>query len=400
MLKFTVLLLFIPAMMYAQNEELYLNDHNIISGQKSNYRCRKDYGLSKGYALCYNCFNAQNKLVKELNLNLHVPDSLKTEADKSFIFHDPKNGDYLIGDYKDGKRYSGFFKEDGAQLDWMIYSFYQAGVRLGQIYNDQYNTVASREDTQEAWTTLDSKNTFTNGILTSGITVSPIEMKGEGGSAELVHAIKGGQTVYFTLGLFAVNYGEFIKVTPTEQGYLVQSSQSRYQVRLSYNKNGRKAEIINTNGKVEDVINYQLYNLEDIAQADHKRSFIYIKKDDQLYIEQVKDNRQLVREDSRAQDNESSAYMNKIAGNLYTKRPLDKRFFMSLLTDKPGGMPDYFGQYVYYEGKAYGPIYKKGTLPGTYSMDVLQQGKIVIDKKYTVRNKTLAEIAASFKHGK
>lgn len=397
MLKLTVLLLLIPAMLYAQKEELYLNDHNIISDQKSTYQCRKDYGLSKGYAMC---FNAQNKLVKELNLNLHVPDSLKTEANKSFIFHDQKNGDYLIGDYKEGKRYNGFFKEDGARLDWMIYSFYKAGVQLEQLYNDQYNTVTDREDTQEAWTTLDSKNTFTNGILTNGITVMPVEMKGEGGSAELVHAIKGGQTVYFTLGLFAVNYGEFIKVTPTEQGYLVQSSQSRYQVRLTYNKNERKAEIINTNGKVEDVINYQLYNLDDIALADHKRSFIYVKKDDQLYIEQVKDSRQLVREDSRTQDNESSAYMNKIASNLYTKRALDKHFFISLLTDKPGGMPDYFGQYVYYEGKAYGSGYKRGTLPGTYSMDVLQQGKIVTDKQYTVRNKTLAEISAGFKRRK
>jgi len=397
MFRFTLLFLLVPVMLYAQNEELYLSDQNAITKQNGVYRCVKNQVRSRGYAKCYNCFSSQNQLVKELNVSLHISDSLKNEANKSYIYTSKEYGDYLIGDYKDGKPYNGFFKQDGALLDWMIYNFYKDGILTEQIYNDQYNTVTTREDTEEAWTTIDSRNLFTNGILTTGITIQPVNMKDAGGSAELVHAIKNGQTVYFMIGLFAMHYGEFIKIAPTDKGYLVQSTQSRHQVRLTYTANSRQVEILNAQNQVDDVINYVYYDLADIAKADHKRSFSYIRKDNQLFIEQVRDKQQVAWGEDRDNNNESSAYMNKIVNQLYTKRPLDSLFFTGILTEISGIAPDYFGQYVVHEGKAYGPVYKKGTKPYTYSMDVYREGKLTTDKQYIIRDKTLDEISAYFK---
>ncbi|WP_342648601.1 hypothetical protein [Mucilaginibacter sp. CSA2-8R] len=89
--------------------------------------------------------------------------------------------------------------------------------------------------------------------------------------------------------------------------------------------------------------------------------------------------------------------MIKIADHLYLPKPISANFFKEVLLDKSGNMPaDYLGQYAFYEGKSYGPIFKWGMLQGTYSMDLYEQDKLTTAKEYQIRNKTLNEIHAIF----
>jgi len=395
MLKVLLIFLLIPAMTYAQEDHLFIDQHNKLNTQKADFTCSLNHERSKGYAKSYHVLNAQSELVKQLNTHVHIPSSVKTAANQSYILHHSTIGDYLIGDYQNGKRWNGFFKEDGANLDWMIYSFYLNGKLLEQLYNDQYKTVTSRRDTEEAWTTLDAVNTFTNGVLTTGLSVAPLKL--EGGAAELVHAVKNGKTVYYTLGLFAMHYGEFIKVTPSANGCLLQSNQSPYQIKLSYANEGRKEEYLNHNNQIIDVLQYTYFKLEDMDRIDRKRNFSYIKRNGDLYIEQAGDKAQIARAQSRKEGNNHSEFLVKIADHLYVSKLISTNFFKEVLLDKPGSMPaDYFGQYAFYEGKGYGPIFKRGTLPGTYSMDLYEQDNLSTAKEYQIRNKTLDQIHAIF----
>jgi hypothetical protein len=395
MIKIIILFLLIPFMTFAQNDTVYLSNQNEITNHKSDFNCKLNYERSKGYAKSYDVVTAHNKLQKELNTHVRVPTSVKTEANKKYIFHNATVGDYLIGEYESGKRHNGFFKEDGANLDWMVYSFYQNGKCIEQLYNDQYKTVSSRRDTEAAWTSLDAVNTFTNGALTTGLSVTPLKL--DGGGAELVHAVNNGKTVYYILGLFAMHYGEFIKMTLLENGYLLQSNQSPYQVRLTYSNEGRKAEFLNNNGKLEDVLQYTYYKLDDIERIDRKRNFSYIKRNGDLFIEQAHDKGQVARALNLSQGNNHSEYLVKVADHLYVQRPIGPAFFTAILNDRPGAMPaDYFGQYAFYEGKGYGPIFKRGNRPGTYSMDLYQQDKLIKNQDYIFRDKTLDEIHAIF----
>ncbi len=394
----TLLLLLMPTYSDAQDADLHLNARNQITLQKSDYQCSNNYDRTKGYAKCYNVFDGPKHLIKELNMKLHLPDSLKTAANRPYIYYSATYGDYLIGDYQAGKPYNGFFKQDGAALDWMIYSFYQNGQLIEQLYNDQYNTVTAREDTEEAYTTLDARNTFTNGVLTNGIKLSTIEIKGA--AAELVNAVKNGKTDFFVVGLFAMHYGEFIRITPEASGYLLQSSLSAHQLHLTFNAQGRRLEVLNSNGKADNTIEYLHHELADQPKLSRQTPQVYIEKNGRLYIEQVKDIQALERETRREEDgNDGSPFLYKMAQSLFTLRPLNKAFFVSMLSEQfqPGGRPDYLGQYQYFEGKPYGIIYTAGTAPNTYNLRTYQAGKLMTDKAYNMQNKTLAEIKAAFK---
>ncbi|MGY0039694.1 hypothetical protein [Pedobacter sp. NJ-S-72] len=162
-----------PLLTFAQNEkqdEFYLNSKNEITTTKSDFKCVKNEELSREYALCYDCLNAQQKIAKQLNMNLHVSAVLKKGINPIYLGN-AEYSDYLTGDLKDGKPYNGFFKQTNVGSPWLIFDYYKNGKLIEQWYNDLYKLMMTEQDNQTAFTTVDKKNSFINGVLENGIEI-------------------------------------------------------------------------------------------------------------------------------------------------------------------------------------------------------------------------------------
>ena len=388
MYKLTLLLLMTPLLTFAQNEkqdEFYLNSKNEITATKSDFKCIKNEELSREYALCYDCLDAQQKIAKQLNMNLHVSAVLKKGINPLYLGN-TNNSDYLTGDMKDGKPYNGFFKQVSENSPWLIFSYYKDGKLIEQWYNDLYKLMMTEQDNQTAFTTIDKKTNFINGVLTDGIEVTPVRVRG--GAGDIVRTVKNSKTEACRIGLFAVNAVELITLTAIPHGYLLEHA-GKNGMKITFSPGGRTIEDLTPDNKTKKVTAYSYYDFSEQDRVDKKRFHSYFQRNNKLYLEQAKDAGKEDHENERAY----SRMLRKLAMYLYDDdKPLDNAFFKEFLA-KNDGLGVYMGSCGTYEGKISGFVYKAGNIEGTYTLDYYSDGKIK-PWKSNVKNKTLQELTA------
>lgn len=391
MYKFLFLFFILPMSLFGQDDDqqqIYLSNDNKVSTAKSDYRCVLNKEQSREYAKCYDCYDGANKLVRQLNTNLYVSKDVMDEANKPYV----KSGDnanyYLIGELKDGKPFNGFFKQPGASLEWKIYSLYKDGIVIQQIYNNMFKTITQEKDTEMAFTTVDSKNTFKNGSLDDGIAVTGFKIKG--GAAEIMSMLKNGKPESYTIGIFAMHYGEFIKVIPLTKGYRFENL-GKGAIAVEFNDTGRELKVFDEAGKQLGALDMAQYDLADENKADAKRPVVYLQKDKKIYLEQVKDPTKSLDQLAGSGELVSRAVM-KIAFSFYNYKVLNMADLEGFFADDyPFGNGTFLGDRYIDEKGINGFSYKKGDKEGVYNVDFYEDGRIA-PNKLSFKNKTTDEI--------
>jgi len=390
MYKFIALLLTLPVLSNAQDndqQQIFLNQKNEITFSKTDLKCIRNEELSSGYTICYDCIDATKKSRKQLNMELHVKPELKNQENSTFIKNErPENRDYLIGEYKDGKPFNGFFKL--MESDWLIYDFYKEGKLIEQVYNDKFHTLQQEQDTKLAYTTLDATNKFTNGVLTSGIKIMPVRMKH--GAGQIITVIKDSKPNAFMVALYAENFAECVKITRIENGIFLKSLWNN-AMKITFSPEGRKIDMFSKDGKLVNTLIYKHYKLSDIAKVDQKRFYVYFLKDKQIYIEQIDDENKLLVEEDRHREQQESSTLRKMANNFYGPVQLNSAVLERLVDDPYWGLGTFLGRHDFYEGKSSGIEYSQGTTERTYNADFV--GDLNSKETQTkIRNKSPEQI--------
>ncbi|MET4138701.1 hypothetical protein [Pedobacter sp. UYP1] len=392
MYKLILLLLIIPMLTFAQQdkeETLYLNSKNEVTTTKSEFKCIKNEELSKERVYCYACEDAQHRVVKQLSVNFQISDKIKQGINPAYFGH-LNHTDYLVGDFKTGKPYNGFFKEKRDGSEWLIYNYYQQGVLVQQWYNDLFNRLLSEEHKEMSDVNLDSKTTFVNGKIDNGIEIIPVDMKQQHAMAELIRTVKDTKTLLFSVLIFAENTGILLRVSPITQGYLLEDF-GKNSLKITFTPEGRKIETIAPEKKSGEVITYNYYSFSDRTKIDKTRPYSYFQKNNKLYIEQAR----FAQPEPKEYDGESSRMLQRLSLSLYDSTPLETSDMISFLQER-NEVKNYMGHCGIYEGKLEGFIYKPGDTEGTYTMQLYSQGKLE-PAKVSTKNKTLKELAVILK---
>ena len=395
MYKLAALLLALPLLSHAQDndqEQIFLNQKNEITSSKTDLKCIRNEESSSGYTVCYDCIDATKKARKQLNMELHVKPELKNQENSTFIKNEtPEYGDYLIGEYKDGKPFNGFFKL--IESDWLIYDFYKEGQLVEQVYNDKFHTLQQGQDTKLAFTTLDATNKFTNGVLTSGIQIMPVRM--EHGAGEIITVIENSKPNAFMVALYAENFGECIKITRIDNSIFFKSLWNN-AMKITFSPEGRKVEMFSKDGKLVNTLIYKHYKLSDLAKVDQKRFYVYFLKDKQIYIEQIIDENKLLVEEDRHREQQESSTVRKMANNFYSPVQLSSAVLERLVNDPYWGLGTFLGRHDFYEGKSSGIEYSQGITEGTYDAEFV--GDLNSKETLTkIRNKSPEQIVEILK---
>ncbi|QNK62716.1 hypothetical protein H7F33_19610 [Pedobacter sp. PAMC26386] len=392
MYKLTLLFLMTPLLTFAQSEKkegLYLDSKNEITTTKSEFKCVKNEELSREFLWSYDCLDSLNQVVKQLNINFHIPDAIKRGINPVYLRH-TNQGDYLIGDFKDGRPYNGFFRYKIYGSEWSIYDYYQEGSLTQQWYNDFYNMILSEQDNNALYGTLDAKNTFIDGALENGIEITPAYLQQKHAMAEVIRTVRAAKTELFRVIIMAENAVVLLKVTPSVQGYLLEEV-GKSSIRITFTPEGRKIETITPDKKSKKVTEYVYYAFSAQDQVDKNRPYSYFQKNNKLYIEQAK---HALTETNRYTQ-ESSRMMEMLSLGLYETTPFETSSMLDFLQgqNETGG---YMGSSELYEGKLEGFVYKPGDTETTYTMDYYSRGKIQ-PAKVLAKNKTLKELTEILK---
>lgn len=392
MYKFLILFLILPLFGMAQhdkNEQLYLTADNQISKQKTAIKCVLENDLSGGYVECYNGIGADNKVVKQLNQSVHVNESLKPKLFAAYV-KSMGYEQYLVGDFKNGKPYNGFFRAPKSKVnEWLVFDFYKDGELTMQWYNNLYNTIAGK-DNRLNFISLDSQSIYVNGKLQDGIEITPVEIKGGGG--EVVRFVSNAKTTYIMMGLYAENYGEFIKVTTTVQGYLITSIQ-RSSAKVTFTPRGRKVEFFDSSNKPLNTLEFVQTELNTTENNGTDQMIAYFQKGDKIYEESLKN---LKDQTDRHQGNDYSRFVESVARSMFNPSELNTATFVELLQNGGWKIPK-LGYHSFEGGKEFGFRYRKGDQEGTYSADFYENGKISKSEKLRIKNKTPDQIAEIMK---
>ncbi len=389
MQKFMLILMLLPMLVNAQSErgkQLYLSTQNQMTTQKEGLICVPNEDLSHGYTHTFDCKSSDGKIVKQLNIDIYVSPTINNNAYPAYVKHQQDYGEYLLGEYKDGKPYNGFFRASPERVnEWLLFDFYKNGTLAYQLYNNLHKTIAGK-DNRLNFITLDGECSFVDGKLQNGITITPLHIKKAAG--EIVSFMDNFNVAYLMIDVYAENYGEFIKVMPVADGYMI-SSLERNSLKVTYTKEGRLLSYYDSNKKLNHSVNMVQAELEETKRIDPKRSYTFFEKNGKLYKEQEKSPAAL-------SDNHDYDLLNSIASTLYTNLPLNTPDFVRIMEQGRHSV-GIMGYHYLEEGKEYGYVYRKGDKENTYSLDVYQDGKIYKPTQYSIRNKTLDEITAILK---
>jgi hypothetical protein len=273
-----MMLMLLPFLATAQAEngkQFYLSAQDQITTQKARLKCVPNDELSHGYTHTYDCKTADGKVAKQLNTDIHISPTINNNAYAAYVKHQQDYGEYLLGEYKDGKPYNGFFRASPERVnEWLLYNFYKNGTLAYQLYNNLHKTVAGK-DNRLNFITLDGQCSFANGKLQNGIAITPLHIKKAAG--EIVSFVDNFKAAYLMIDVYAENYGEFIKVMPVTDGYLI-SSLERNSLKITYTKEGRLLSYYDSNKKLTNSVNMVQAALDETKWVDPKRSFTYLKK--------------------------------------------------------------------------------------------------------------------------
>ncbi len=389
MRQLLIVFMLFPMLGYTQRNEgqqLYLTAAGVVTTQKSELKCVPNDDLSQGYTHTYDCNATDGKLTKQLSLDIHVAQSINNDLYAAYQKHQPDFGEYLLGEFKDGKPYNGFFRASREKVnEWLMFDFYKNGTLVSQLYNDLHKTIAGK-DNRLNFITLDAEGNFVNGKLQKGITITPLHIKKAAG--EIVSFVDNFKTAHLIIDLYAENYGEFIKVLPVTDGFLI-SSMERNSLKVTFDKGGRSLTYFDSNQKQVSTVTMVQAELTQKDGIDPKRSYTYFEKDGKLYKEQVKNPAAL-------SDNHDYDLLNSIASALYNNVPLGTTDFVQVMEQGRHSV-GILGYHAIDEGKEYGYVYRKGDKENTYSLDVYQDGKVYKPNQYSIRNKTLRELITILK---
>ncbi|SHF33492.1 hypothetical protein [Pedobacter caeni] len=392
MYKLLILFLSIPLFSMAQDdkdEQLYLTADHEISKEKTAIKCILNEDLSVGYVKCYDGINENNTLLKQLNKMVHVDDALKPNQYSNYV-KSTGYEQYLVGDFKDGKPYNGFFRADRKKVnEWLLFDFYKDGVLTMQWYNNLFHTIES-EDNRLNFITLNSESTFLNAELQDGMEIIPATIKR--GAGEVVRFVKDRKTSYIMLGLYAENYGEMIKITPDAQGFLISSVQ-RSSAKVSFSNNGRKLEYFDNQNKLVNKVELIHTELNATENIDPKQMIMYFQKGNKIYQEQLK-NPKDQKEDP--QGKYYSPALEWVAQAIFSTADFNIPNFVGLL-ENDGWRIGRLGYHTFIDGKEIGLRYRNGDQEGTYSMDFYEKGKISRAEELSIKNKTPDQIAEILK---
>lgn len=387
--KYLLIIMLFPMLVNAQNEgakQLYLSAQDQITTQKEELKCVLNDELSRGYTHTYDCKAPDGKVLKQLSLEINVAPTINNNAYTTYIKHQPEFGKYLLGEFKDGKPYNGFFRASPERVnEWLLFDFYENGVLVKQLYNNLHKTIAGK-DSRLNFITLDEECVYVDGKLQKGITITPLQIKKAAG--EIVSFMDDFKVAYLMIDLYAENYGEFIKVMPVADGYLI-SSIERNSLKVTFNKEGRSFTYIDSHQKQVNTIAMVQAELTQKDGIDPKRSYTYFEKNGKLYTEQVKNPEAL-------SDNHDYDLLNTIASALYTNVPISPPDFVQIIEQGRHSV-GILGYHAVEDGKELGYVYRKGDKENTYSLDVYQDGKIFKPNQYSIKNKTLDELTAILK---
>lgn len=390
MYKLIFLILIFPMSIFAQDETLYLTADNILSTEKSDFRCELNTSKSREYARCYDCMNASGKVVKELNKNLFVLKRLTDSQSIPYFKLDDKNAHYLIGDLKDGKPWNGFFKQPGGVMEFKIYAFYKDGIQVYQIYHDNFKDILNEKDSGP-YSVLQEKNTYRDGKLFNGMEL--VDDRNSDSGMGATRFVKDGKTAHVLLGLFAMNYAELIDVRETSEGYVIESM-GRGGVRINYTLKGRTFDFFDDQKKSVFRMDYAQMPFDQAKQLDQTKPITYFGKNDQLFVEQLNH----APKDDKEMSGKYTKIVFRMVQQLYVKAPLDSLSLIGMVSEKAtaaSGVP--LGYFAKSEGKAYGVLFSKGESKGKYNVDYYENGKISPKSAFKIRNKSLKEIEVVLK---
>jgi hypothetical protein len=384
-----IILMFLPFLVSAQadnSKQLYLSAQDKITTQIEGLKCVPNVELSHGYTHTYDCKAADGKVAKQLSLDIHVAPTINNNAYRAYVKHQPEYGEYLLGEFKNGKPYNGFFRASPERVnEWLLFDFYKNGILVSQLYNNLHKTIAGK-DNRLNFITLDGECSFVNGKLQNGITITPLHIKKAAG--EIVSFMDNFKAAYLMIDVYAENYGEFIKVMPVTDGYMI-SSLERNSLKVTYTKEGRLLSYYDSDKKLTHNVNMVQAELEETKRIDPKRSYTFFEKNGKLYKEQEKNPAAL-------SDNHDYDLLNSIASTLYTSLPLNTPDFVRIMEQGRHSV-GILGYHYLEEGKEYGYVYRKGDKENTYSLDVYQDGKLYKPNQFSIKNKTLEELTAILK---
>jgi hypothetical protein len=389
MRQLLIILMLFPMLGYAQRKEgqqLYLTATGAITTQKSELKCVPNDELSHGYTHTYDCNAADGKLIKQLSLDIHLAETVNNNLYAAYQKHQPDYGEYLLGEFKDGKPYNGFFRASREKVnEWLMFDFYKNGALVSQLYNNLHKTIAGR-DNRLNFITLDAEGNYVNGQLQKGIVITPLRIKKAAG--ELVLFVDNFKPAYLMIDLYAENYGEFVKVAPVTDGFMI-SNIANNKLKVTYTTDGRILEYYDSKNKLVNKINMVQAELSQLDGIDSKRPYTYFAKNGKLYKEQVKNPEAL-------SDNHDYDLLGTVADALYNNGPLNPAEFIDVI-ENDRHQVGVLGYHTIEGGKEYGFVYKKGNKENTYNLDIYQDGKIYKPNQYSIRDKTLSELIAILK---
>jgi hypothetical protein len=389
MRQLLIILMLFPMLGYAQrNEEqqIYLTSTGAITTQKSELKCVANDELSHGYTHTYDCNAADGKLVKQLSLDIHLAKTVNNNLYADYQKHQPEYGEYLLGEFKDGKPFNGFFRAPREKVnEWLMFDFYKNGALVSQLYNNLHKTIAGR-DNRLNFITLDAEGNYVNGQLQKGIVITPLRIKKAAG--EVVTFMDNFKPTYIMIDLYAENYGEFVKVAPANGGFMI-SNIANNKLKITYNAEGRTLEYFDSNNKLVNKINMVQAELLQTAGIDPKRPYTYFEKNGKIYKEQVKNPAAL-------SDNHDFDLLGTVADALYNNGPLNTAAFIDVIENDRHQI-GILGYHTMDDGKEFGYVYKKGSKENTYSLDLYKDGKVYKPSEYSIKDKTLSELITILK---
>lgn len=319
MYKLIAFFCLIPLLNFAQPAppHRYLTYTNKLTEDKNGLNCVLDSRIIKSYVQTYNCYDKRNRLVKQLNCRPRLGYSMNWKATHAYAKYtdDPTFG-YLIGDLKNGKPYNGFFINNDSSF-WLIFDFYLNGERIWQFYNDLLTTNRVK-DTQTNYTILDNRSVFIHGRLQSGLAITSIKKNGT--QADIATYVSNYKNTQFMLMFYGENFGDFIKISPSKSGYLLESLE-RNSIQITYRASGRTITIFDKEGKTRQVIDLVQFPKEG-TPVNKKGDIRYFRKGNNWYAEQAKKSAQPF-EIKKGHREEYSAILPKLAYSLYTNAPLE-----------------------------------------------------------------------------
>lgn len=389
MRQLLIIFMLFPMLGYTQRNEkqqLYLTTAGEITTQKSDTKCEPDPELSHGYTQTYNCTAANGKVLKQLSTDIHVAQTVNNNLYTAYQKHQPEYGEYLLGEFKDGEPYNGFFRAPREKVnEWLMFDFYKNGQLVSQLYNNLHKTIAGR-DNRLNFITLDAEGNYVNGKLEKGIIITPLRVRKAAG--EVVLFIDNFKPAYLMIDLYAENYGEFVKVAPANGGFMI-SNIANNKLKVTYSEEGRTLEYYDSNNKLVSKVNMVQAELSQLDGIDPKQPYTYFAKSGKIYKEQVKNPAAL-------SNNHDYDLLGTVADALYNNGPLNTAEFIEVI-ENDRHQVGILGYHTLDDGKEFGYVYKKGNKENTYSLDLYKDGKVYKPNQYSIRDKTLSELITILK---